>query len=1607
MEMTHMAKRTWIRRTAGSLILSTGLLGCPEFNNRQTASPVDPRPVIGDHTEQRDRNAPQVDEAGITAELAGDGLRVRVPFSGSGVMAALERVNLRVLVVDGQTEEERGTATLTQQGLDPAELTITPAQPLFTHADGFGAMGRYILVVEASGHAGTTRVRRDLFRLLNYLDVTLVAPKSAASAGTFVLRATVKDQRGAGGANEQVTGVLKGADGAVLQQLNATTDANGEVSLTFTAPDDGSASVQVALEVGPGGNRGRWEGSVALAQSKNVLLTTDKPRYQPGQMMHLRALVFQGAQRTPYEGPVVFEVQDAKGNTLFKQEATANSHGVASAQFRVGKRVNEGTWKTRVGLGADGRGAPVARQVTVEKYVLPRFKVEVNAAAAQLRPGENTLITVHAGYTFGVALNGGSARLQASVKGQLVMDQVSALNSTGDAQFTVAAPSTPDGRAAPLDISVEVTDSAGGVSTGTRQVNVVPLGAVVTTWWAQPAGNVGGRNTLYALLTDAAGTPVAGSVRLQGYNNAGTETRVVDAHGLAAFELTGLTSGSYLNVEGLAGGASSYGYINAPSGSAGLGVETLEGVVDEGGALTISVSSARAAPGAATVDVYAGGSLSQSLTVTLGANGAGTAVLSPVPGGLLRLVAREHGTGSVGEGAAYARMDRTLRVGITAAAASYRPRDTAQVRVAVTNKAGAGVASAVGLTVVDEAVYALSDVSGPVKAFTEGDSVDAPQGMVADDVLGTVTTDGERGRARAVLSFGANAGGLLRADLGEATRTRARTEANSMVNRDATDIGRAAQEAGVEPWNTDGLDLLTWLHAQQFNDPWGNPYRVSDANSSSYYAQLLSNGADEVAGNADDLTGYVYVGGGWGFGDAERDGVAGAGGPPQNAGQPAPAPECEGANCGTPDPNTNAPRTNVVRREFPETLLVQPMVITDPDGVADVELPLADSITSWRVGAVASDRTGRMGVGTGDVRVFQDFFVDLDVPSVLTEGDEVAITAVINNFLPEPQLVTITADTGTWGTVLAGGNQTISVPAVSVTGAVIRIKAVRVGEFPLAIRAQGQTLADALVRSVRVGPSGDEKPFSVSDRLRDVAAASVIIPQAATPGATELQVRITPGVQAEVVTGLDSMVRMPSGCFEQTSSSNYPNTLILAYVRSTGQSMPEVEAKARTYLQEGYQRLVSYEVTGGGFSWFGEAPAHNVLTAYGLMQFVDMAAVFPVDQGVITRTATWLVGEQKADGHFEPTAGGIAEGAIDAYQRNNFRTTAFLAWALQRAGGQTAAVERAITWLRGEAATQTDPYALAVYVNLLAAVGSEHPDLGGAVNALLAVARDTDGATSFVGAPPSNLAPCGGSGSEQTDLEVTALAAHGLIMAGVAGDVASRSLTYLVRNKDSFGSWQSTQATIRSLQALLASLGTGSEPAQSNVRVLLDGEQVAVFDIAPNNANVTRVVDLSERATPGTHIIDVLRSGTGNFQFQVAGRAFVPRAVDAAPRIRVTTAYSTLTPAVGEAVTVTANVETMESFEQVMVDVGIPPGFDVELDLLDAARTAGLISRAEIQGSRLHVYAPKALVGTPLSLSWRIRPRLSAAVTAPPVKAYAYYDPKLGGESAPVLLTVP
>jgi uncharacterized protein YfaS (alpha-2-macroglobulin family) len=165
--------------------------------------------------------------------------------------------------------------------------------------------------------------------------------------------------------------------------------------------------------------------------------------------------------------------------------------------------------------------------------------------------------------------------------------------------------------------------------------------------------------------------------------------------------------------------------------------------------------------------------------------------------------------------------------------------------------------------------------------------------------------------------------------------------------------------------------------------------------------------------------------------------------------------------------------------------------------------------------------------------------------------------------------------------------KSVKVDADHVGGSQFTLEARHIGKFKLVLSAQmrGEAKrADIVVREIEVVPNGREQNMVFNGQLESAVTHNLEFPPTSIPGASKIFVRLYPGPLSQIMEGMDTLLRMPGGCFEQTSSSTYPNVLALDYMKRTKKLTPEVHAKAEGYIANGYQRLLTFEVPGGGFS---------------------------------------------------------------------------------------------------------------------------------------------------------------------------------------------------------------------------------------------------------------------------------------------------------------------------------------------------------------------------------------------------------------------------------------
>jgi hypothetical protein len=229
-----------------------------------------------------------------------------------------------------------------------------------------------------------------------------------------------------------------------------------------------------------------------------------------------------------------------------------------------------------------------------------------------------------------------------------------------------------------------------------------------------------------------------------------------------------------------------------------------------------------------------------------------------------------------------------------------------------------------------------------------------------------------------------------------------------------------------------------------------------------------------------------------------------------------------------PEPQTAQAPVLRIREYFPETLYWNPQIIAK-DGKAQLTLPLADSITTFRMSCQGIAQDGALGSMSKGLRIFQDFFVDIDFPVSLTQNDEVSIPVQIYNYLPQSQQVRLVVEQENWLELLSPAEKKITLAANEVTVAYFRIRATRVGERRLTVMAYGEKMSDAIKRVVNIVPYGEKQEQVINASLDRTVEHAITIPEEAIAEASKIIVKCYPGLTSLMIEGIEGMLRMPHG----------------------------------------------------------------------------------------------------------------------------------------------------------------------------------------------------------------------------------------------------------------------------------------------------------------------------------------------------------------------------------------------------------------------------------------------------------------------------------------------
>jgi len=285
-----------------------------------------------------------------------------------------------------------------------------------------------------------------------------------------------------------------------------------------------------------------------------------------------------------------------------------------------------------------------------------------------------------------------------------------------------------------------------------------------------------------------------------------------------------------------------------------------------------------------------------------------------------------------------------------------------------------------------------------------------------------------------------------------------------------------------------------------------------------------------------------------------------------------------------------------LRNDFRETAVWQPQLRTAADGSVRTTFTLPDSLTRYRLTAVALTPGTDIGTARASLRVSQPLAVQLILPRFAVEKDRLQAAGVIHNNSSRERICS-----AEWQ--VEGGQvgdreelkQQLTIPAGKSARVGLWLRLEQPGTARVALRCQDGVDGDGETRLLPVHTLGREHQVSYEGVVQ--GQSSVRLPAGFVP--RELHVVAARGDLGRALDGLGGLIDYPYGCVEQTMSRFLPAVLARQAVQQGPLTLPpEVEKRLPEVLLRGLARLYNFQHADGGWGWWEKDPTHLGMTLY-------------------------------------------------------------------------------------------------------------------------------------------------------------------------------------------------------------------------------------------------------------------------------------------------------------------------------------------------------------------------------------------------------------------------
>jgi uncharacterized protein YfaS (alpha-2-macroglobulin family) len=758
-----------------------------------------------------------------------------------------------------------------------------------------------------------------------------------------------------------------------------------------------------------------------------------------------------------------------------------------------------------------------------------------------------------------------------------------------------------------------------------------------------------------------------------------------------------------------------------------------------------------------------------------------------------------------------------------------------------------------------------------------------------------------------------------------------------------------------------------------------------------------------------------------------------------------------------------------IRKNFADTAFWNASIKTNANGIAEVEFPMPENLTGWKVKVWAMGHGTKVGQGEAEVVTKKNLLVRLQAPRFFVQKDEVVLSANVHNYLKADKDVAVSLELD-GGTLAALGSlpQKVHIAAGGEKRVDWRVKVQNEGEAVVRVKAITDEDSDAMEMRFPAFVHGMLKTDSFSGVVRPEqteGAVTFTVPAERRMEQSRLEVRYSPTLAGAMVDALPYLVDYPYGCTEQTLNRFVPSVVTQHILQDMKLDLKEIQKK-RTNLnaQEigddkerakgwkrfdrnpvfdegevhemalaGIQALAGMQCSDGGWGWFSGFGEHSwphttAVVVHGLQIARQNDVVIP--PGMLERGVDWLKNYQATQTQYLKNA----PSKTHPWKDHADELDALVYMVLVDAGADNADMRDFLYRDR----TKLAVYAKAVFG--LALHKQQQADKLAMImkNIEQFVVQDEENQTAYLKLPANN--PWWSwYGSE---IEADAYYLKLLARTNAKDPTASRLVKYLLNNRKHATYWSSTRDTATCIEAMADYLkASGEDRPDVTLEVWLDGKKRKEVHIDAANLFTfdNQFLLVGPDVEAGKHQLEIRKKGKSPVYFNAYLTNFTLEdfITKAGLEVKVNRKYYKLTRvdkqikvpgSRGQAAdqkvekyerSELANLAQLKSGDLVEVELEIDSKNDYEYVIFEDPKAAGFepfLLRSGYNPNDLGAYMElrddkvcffvRSLARGKHSVSYRLRAEIPGKFSALPTHAYAMYAPELQGNSDEIKLLI-